>query len=158
MSVEIERKFLVAGTGWRSAVVRRSELRQGYLDRSDKVSIRVRVRDGVRAALTIKSASPGMTRDEFEYDIPVADAERLFPLCAGALIEKVRHEVRQGDLMWEIDVFGGDNAGLTVAEIELPSENTPFDRPAWLGEEVTEERRYYNSALVAHPYKDWSDA
>lgn len=155
MATEIERKFLVTGDGWRGAVVRSFDLRQAYLSRGDTASVRVRVRDGLRAALTIKSAVPGMTRDEFEYDIPVADADAMFALRDGALIEKRRHEVRVGPDLWEVDVFAGDNEGLIVAEIELTRPDAPFERPDWLGEEVTDDRRYYNNALATVPFKDW---
>lgn len=155
MATEIERKFLVTGDGWRASVVRSFDLRQAYLSRGDTASVRVRVRDGLRAALTIKSAVPGMTRDEFEYDIPVADADAMFALRDGALIAKRRYEVRVGGDLWEIDVFEGDNDGLVVAEIELSRPDAPFERPDWLGEEVTDDRRYYNNALATVPFKDW---
>lgn len=155
MAVEIERKFLVAGDGWRGGVKRSSELRQAYLRRGGRASVRVRIRDGVRATLTIKSASAGPTRDEFEYEIPVVDADRMMTLRDGAAIEKTRHDVPIGPHVWEIDVFSGDNDGLVVAEIELDRVDAPFERPDWLGAEVTDDRRYYNSALVSRPYKDW---
>ena len=115
----------------------------------------MRVRDGLRATLTVKSAVAGTTRDEYEYDIPVADADAMFALRDGALIAKTRHEVRIGADLWEVDVFAGDNAGLVVAEIELTRPDASFGRPDWLGAEVTEDPRYYNSALVARPFKDW---
>lgn len=157
MAVEIERKFLVTGHGWQGAILRSSELRQAYLSSRETTSVRVRVRDGVRATLTIKSALRGTARDEFEYAIPVDDAEQLFALRDGALIEKTRYEVRAGLDLWEVDVFVGDNAGLVLAEIELEEAGTTFHRPDWLGGEVTDDKRYYNNVLATHPYKDWRD-
>jgi adenylate cyclase len=155
MAIEIERKFLVKGEGWRGAVSRRRRIRQGYLANGGRVSVRVRGYDGAEAVLTIKSAEPGTVRDEFEYDIPMEDAEHLFDLCSGVVIEKERHEARFGGLLWEIDVFHGANQGLVVAELELESKDQAFERPDWLGEEITGDRRYYNSALSERPYGAW---
>ena len=149
MGVEIERKFLVADETWRREVSAYRDIRQAYLAASDANSVRVRVA-GSAAFLTIKSAAPALSRAEFEYSIPVADAEALLARRTGRLIEKRRHIVPHGALRWEIDVFSGDLSGLVVAEIELPSPDTAFDRPAWLGREVTGDPRYANARLATH--------
>lgn len=153
MGVEIERKFLLASDAWRAGAVG-TEYRQGYLSRDPARTVRVRVA-GEQAFLTIKGRNEGISRAEFEYAIPLADALALLPLCEGPLIEKVRYRIPQGDLCWEIDEFLGQNAGLTVAEIELPTADTPFERPAWLGYEVSGDPRYYNSSLSKTPYSEW---
>lgn len=155
MGLEIERKFLVANDDWRAQSARSVEMRQGYLaGEGGKASVRVRI-EGERANLNIKAAVVGSTRAEYQYDIPLAEGRELIKLCVGTL-EKTRHYVEQGDLTWEIDVFEGANAGLVVAEIELPAEDHPYGRPAWLGREVTMDRRYYNHALALHPYSTWA--
>ncbi len=154
MAIEIERKFLVAD-GWRDAVTRAVPMRQGYLGGS-RCSVRIRIA-GEGAQINIKSRELGRRRLEFEYQIPAGDAhEMLDRLADGALVEKTRHYVEIGDHIWEIDEFAGDNAGLVVAEIELNSEDERFDRPPWLGPEVTDDARYYNLALARHPYRKWS--
>lgn len=152
MGVEIERKFLVRGEAWRQGTGER--MVQGYLSRDKARTVRVRVA-GEAAFLTIKGVSVGATRAEFEYPIPVADALALLALCDGPLIDKVRYRVPSGEVVWEVDVFSGDNAGLVVAEVELPHEDAAFDRPEWLGEEVTHDARYFNSNLAATPYSRW---
>jgi len=155
MAREIERKFLVTNQDWRSDDA--TEYRQGYLSLDRERTVRVRV-TGTTARLTIKGITRGATRQEFEYEIPLGDAnEMLTTLCRRPLIEKRRYTVRIGGLDWEIDEFFGDNAGLVVAEVELESEDQPFDRPAWLGREVTGDPRYYNANLVEHPYSAWKD-
>jgi CYTH domain-containing protein len=117
----------------------------------------VRVRtDGQSAWLTIKGRGEGITRPEFEYEIPVADAADLLALCRGRLVEKTRYLVPAGTLCWEIDEFTGDNTGLVVAEIELPDEDTPVPQPVWLGEEVTADPRYLNANLAVHPFARWA--
>lgn len=149
MAIEIERKFLVTGTGWRAQMRSSQFIRQAYLARTDNAAIRLRIVDGTSAFLTIKSTRPGMARTEFEYPVPVPDAEALFDLRIGLLIEKRRHIVAAGNgLAWEVDVFEGSHSGLVIAEIELPSLDTPFERPGWLGAEVTDDERYYNSSLA----------
>ncbi|MFO1430458.1 MAG: CYTH domain-containing protein [Candidatus Competibacteraceae bacterium] len=155
MAQEIEHKFLVRDDSWRKEVYRSMSLRQGYLV-SDRVrSVRVRIADG-QAHLNIKSGTLGVSRSEYEYEIPPADAQELLDhLCSKPLLEKTRHLVRYGDHVWEIDVFEGDNAGLVVAEIELAGVGESFARPPWLGEEVSHDPRYYNSQLARHPYKAW---
>jgi adenylate cyclase len=130
-------------------------LRQGYLVNSDTVSIRVRIIDGSDATLTIKTARAGVSREEFEYPVLVEHAERLLQLCAGVIIAKVRHIVPAGDLAWEIDAFEGENEGLVIAEIELEHPEQAFERPDWLGEEVTHDHRFYNAALSRRPYSRW---
>lgn len=155
MPVEIERKFLVSNDAWRDAAHAAHALRQGYLNDENRCSVRVRT-SAERAWLNIKSATVGAQRLEFEYEIPVADAHRMLDtLCRKPLIEKVRYLVDAGRHTWEIDVFAGDNAGLIVAEIELDDPEEAFERPGWLGAEVTHDVRYYNTSLSRHPYKDW---
>ena len=152
MAVEIERKFLVTGTAWKQTpgVV----YRQGYLNRDKARTVRVRVA-GDAAFLTIKGQSVGATRAEFEYPIPLADAQALLAISDGPLIEKTRHVLTVDGTVWEVDVFAGDNAGLVVAEVELASEDQAFARPDWLGVEVTQDTRYFNSNLATHPYCHW---
>ncbi|SFF61944.1 adenylate cyclase [Fontimonas thermophila] len=158
MALEIERKFLVVGQGWRAQVRRSVEIRQGYLGgEGGRASVRVRLQ-GNAASLNIKAAVVGRARTEYEYDIPYADGrEMLDTLCVGR-IDKIRHYVECDGLTWEIDEFGGDNAGLVVAEVELASLDQVFVRPPWLGREVTEDQRYYNQYLALHPYRSWPDA
>jgi len=155
MAIEIERKFLLRNDSWRAQADAGQLIRQGYLTASGMASIRVRV-TGVAANLNIKSATLGITRQEFEFPIPLADANQLLDtLAEGPLIEKTRYHVRHGEHTWEIDVFAGDNQGLEVAEIELQHAEETFQRPHWLGAEVSDDPRYYNVSLVKHPYKDW---
>jgi len=155
MGTEIERKFLVTGDGWRAHAERPIRYRQGYLASDPGCSVRVRI-GGDEARLNIKSATLGVTRLEFEYPLPLADAELLLErLCRRPLIEKTRHRVLYRGHEWEVDVFAGENEGLVVAEIELEREDEPFARPSWLGEEVSDDPRYYNVSLVTRPYKDW---
>jgi adenylate cyclase len=154
MGEEIERKFLVVGDDWREGTSK-MRYRQGFLSTEPARTVRVRVA-GPRGTITVKGKNVGARRAEFEYEIPVADAERMLDtLCKRPLIEKVRYTVTIGSHTWEIDVFEGDNAGLVVAEIELGSELETFERPEWLGDEVTDDPRYYNSNLVANPYRAW---
>jgi adenylate cyclase len=148
MATERERKFLVVGDGWRKGVVRARAIRQAYLASTPHAAIRVRISDGVKAMLTIKSAEPGMERSEYEYEVPPADAEAMLALRTGNIIDKRRHVVPAGDLEWEIDVFTGAHAGLVLAEIELPARDSVFEKPEWLGEEVTGDRRYYNASMA----------
>ena len=153
MGIEIERKFLVDGDAWRQAVGTR--LRQGYLGRDARRTVRIRLAER-RAFITIKGAAQGATRAEFEYEIPMDDAEQLLKLCDGSIIEKVRRAIRHKGLIWEVDEFLGDNAGLVIAEVELTSEDQSFERPSWLGVEVTNDPRYFNANLVSHPYCGWA--
>ena len=157
MAKEIERKFTVINDNWREQVKSSARYRQGYMGQADKASIRVRLEDN-RALLNIKSATLGVERHEYEYEIPARDAnEMLDALCEKPLIEKTRHFVEHQGHTWEVDVFDGDNAGLVVAEIELDSADEPFSVPDWAGEDVSHDHRYYNVCLVKHPYKDWQD-
>ena len=154
MAHEIERKFLVTNDTWRRAVTARRHLTQFYLAAGDLSSVRVRILDRTDARLTIKSAGPGVRRSEFEYAIPVEDADAMRPLAIGHIIRKQRHIVPAGDLRWEIDVFQGGHEGLVIAEIELASTDQKFAFPEWLGEEVTHDPRYYNAALARHPFEN----
>jgi adenylate cyclase len=155
MAVEIERKFLVAGDGWRAGSVASRQLSQFYLSRDGRSSVRVRIEGEVGAWLTIKSAGGGMARAEFEYRIPVADAQAMRPLAQGAIVEKVRHIVPFAGHKWEVDVFAGDNEGLVVAEVELASADQAPALPEWLGAEVTADHRYYNASLAQRPFRSW---
>jgi adenylate cyclase len=152
VGLEIERKFLVSGTSWRRPDSQR--LSQGYLSRDKQRTVRVRIA-GEQAFLTIKGETRGATRAEFEYGIPVADAGPLLAMCEGPLVEKLRHVVVHAGHTWEVDEFLGDNQGLVVAEIELASEQESFDKPDWVGREVTDDPRYYNANLAANPYRTW---
>ena len=151
--VEIERKFLVQGSSWKQASETLS-IRQGYFASGTSGVVRIRRQDQ-RGFLTIKGRIEGLTRTELEYEIPVNDAETLLSMCQGRLIEKTRHVVFHAGKKWEIDVFEGPNAGLVVAEIELETEDEAFERPEWLGEEVSLDRRYANSHLSQSPYSEW---
>ncbi|HKE49465.1 MAG TPA: CYTH domain-containing protein [Rhodanobacteraceae bacterium] len=157
MPVEIERKFLVEGDAWRRDVSQSHRMAQGYLagPPTSRSSVRVRVVDGV-AHLNIKSATLGVERDEYEYEIPPADAERMLATLCGERVEKVRHHVRIEGHLFEVDEFLGENAGLVVAEIELDHADEPFPHPDWLGAEVSALARYYNVNLATHPYARWS--
>ncbi|WP_009546612.1 CYTH domain-containing protein [Crocosphaera subtropica] len=155
MAIEIERKFLVINDNWRSLGIGKV-YKQGYIATADKITtIRVRI-IGNEAYLTIKSKTEGISRQEFEYPIPLEDAEiMLNTLCDRPLIEKVRYTINQEKLIWEIDEFKGDNEGLILAEIELKSEDQVINFPDWVGEEVSHDPKYYNVNLVKHPYKIW---
>jgi adenylate cyclase len=152
MAVEIERKFLVTGDAWREAPA--VYFAQGYLSTEKSRTVRVRVA-GEEAFLAIKGETQGFSRQEFEYPIPLADGKALLVMCEQPLIERYRHKIPAGDFVWEVDEFLGANAGLVVAEIELPSEDTDFPQPEWLGAEVTSDARYYNASLVKHLWSQW---
>ncbi len=163
MGIEIERKFLVLSDAWRVQAERVVRMAQGYLNDLGAVesgrqrcSVRVRIA-GDEAFLNLKSRELGRTRQEFDYPVPVTDAEALLALCTGGLIDKHRHYVRHAGHLWEVDEFLGNNAGLVVAEIELQSADEDFARPEWIGAEVTELQRYYNLALAERPYAQWSN-
>ena len=162
VAIEIERKFRVLDDGWRKGVVKSVRMAQGYINDMDALragrqnaSVRVRIA-GDQAFINLKSRELGRSRQEFDYAIPAADAQALLALCVGGLIDKVRHYIPQDDLTWEVDEFAGDNAGLVVAELELPTVDREFARPAWLSREVTEEQRFYTLALAERPYSRWS--
>jgi adenylate cyclase len=155
MAKEIERKFRLRSDAWRAEVKCSTLLLQGYLANTARASIRVRV-GGECALLSVKSMQPGLSRDEYEVPLPVADArEMLARLCEGIAVEKWRHIVPHAGSEWEIDEFLGENAGLVIAELELESETASFEYPAWLGPEVTHEERYYNFRLSQKPYRHW---
>jgi adenylate cyclase len=155
MALEIERKYRVRGDGWKRDVVRVRRLRQAYLTKNDRVSMRVRIDGEETATLTIKTARSGIERHEYEFAIPVADARELMEHREGAIISKMRHIVRNGGMNWEVDVFDGDNSGLVIAEIELDRADRLIELPAWVGEEVTDDRRFYNADLAKHPFSSW---
>jgi adenylate cyclase len=155
MAIEIEHKFLLANDDWREHVSHFVKYRQGYLSSLATSSIRVRTSND-QAWLNIKTATIGTHRHEYEYEIPMADAnEILTNLCRKPLIEKTRYFVTDNNFLWEIDEFEGDNQGLIVAEIELDATGQSFSKPLWLGREVTEDLRYYNNNLALHPYSEW---
>lgn len=160
MAVEIERKFLVDGDEWRADVTQATHIVQGYLASTDNLTLRVRIR-GEHAFLTVKGRSQGISRSEFEYEIPVSDAHHMLEeLVQGPIIDKVRHIVAHGGHTWEVDVFAGDNAELVMAEIELDSDAEQFDLPVWAGKEVSDDSRYFNVNLAVNPFRNWgaSDA
>jgi adenylate cyclase len=157
MPFEIERKFLVRDESWRASAGSSLSIRQGYLTRNESMTVRIRIIDQVRAKLTIKSPVSNARRFEFEYEIPFADAATLIALRKGRLVEKLRYKLPWHGLIWDIDVFQGDNQGLVIAEIELPHENEVFETPKWLGREVTSDPRYSNTNLARTPYRSWPD-
>jgi len=157
MRTEIERKFLVHGDDWKSGAIAKS-IRQGYIRADKNVSVRVR-KTGENAFLTIKGRQVGSTRAEYEYGIPVDDADDMLDtLCEPPLIEKIRYTLEYDDVTWEVDVFKGENSGLVVAEVELESENQIVELPDWVGPEVTRDPRYLNANLAKTPYSQWSFA
>ena len=153
---EIERKFLVNSSEYKEEASAKSRIVQGYLNSASERTVRVRIKASA-GFITIKGESnqSGTTRFEWEKEIPVAEAEALLQLCEPGVIEKVRYEIRHENHLFEVDEFSGENAGLVVAEVELNCENEVFERPAWLGEEVTGDKRFYNSHLSKNPYKNW---
>ena len=155
MATEIERKFLLRDNSWRKLAHKHKDISQGYLANTDKCSVRVRVA-GDKASINIKSMTVDIVRSEYEYPLPVEEAEAiLHTLCVQPLICKTRYFVKQQDHLWEIDVFDGDNDGLVIAEIELDSRDEDFSRPDWLGKEVSDDIRYFNISLVKNPYCLW---
>lgn len=157
MATEIERKFLLRSDAWRENADEGTRFRQGYIIGAEKASVRIRI-EGSLANINIKSATLGVRRQEYEYSIPLSEAEEMLDtLCEQPQIEKVRYHVPVGKHTWEVDVFSGDNEGLVVAEVELSDEDEVFERPDWLGDEVSDDTRYYNVCLVKHPYKDWEN-
>ena len=157
MAIEIERKFLVNSTDYRQMAASKSRIRQGYICRESGRTVRIRIRDG-RGFLTIKGPSTnGMARFEFEKEISLSDAEQLFELCQPGVIDKTRYLVNMPDgHVFEVDEFYGENVGLVIAEVELSSEDEPFEIPPFIDREVTGDRRYYNSHLTANPFTTWS--
>ena len=154
MGIEIERKFLIKNNSWRS-LAQGTQYRQGYLNSAKERIVRVRTIDD-KGFLTIKGITTGATRVEYEYEIPHADASAMLDdLCEKPLIEKNRYKIAINGLTWEVDEFFGENQGLIVAEVELESEDQPFEKPEWIGEEVTGDPRYFNSNLIQNPYLKW---
>jgi CYTH domain-containing protein len=166
MGIEIERKFLVKGDGWRFSPTNPQEracfhrrpqgtnLIQGYLTSNEQATVRVRIA-GDLAYLTVKGKVKNLTRPEFEYAIPVADAQEMIQLCGSHLVAKTRYKISFNDLTWEVDEFVGANQGLVLAEVELQSPDQPVSLPEWVGAEVSEDPRYFNSYLARHPYSTW---
>jgi adenylate cyclase len=154
--IEIERKFLVLSDGFISAAFSKKRIVQGYLNSNSERTVRVRIKTD-KAYLTIKGKGneTGTTRLEWEREIAVSDAEKLLTICESGIIDKIRHEVKVGNHIFEVDVFSGDNEGLIIAEIELQSEEEVFEKPHWLGKEVTNDQRFYNAFLSNFPFKDW---
>lgn len=154
MGIEIERKFLVRHGDWKS-MGKGVLLRQGYLSSVPERTVRVRIEDD-KAMLTVKGRNRGATRAEWEYPLPVADAQAMLDtLCERPVIEKYRYRIPWQGMLWEVDEFLGENAGLVVAEIELASEHQDFVKPEWVGEEVTHDPRYFNANLLRHPFTRW---
>ena len=158
MGVEIERKFLVNINQWQQAEKPEGvHYRQGYLLNDDHRTLRVRVSDK-KAYLTIKGAATGISRREYEYDIPLEDGMELLDNLALSQVEKTRYCIAFAGNIWEVDEFSGDNQGLVTAEIELDNESDTFEQPAWVGKEVSDDDKYYNSSLSTHPYKNWGNS
>lgn len=156
MSQEIERKFLVTGE-FRSQAYAHSRIRQGYISSVRGRTVRVRIRDN-KGYLTIKGESnaAGTSRYEWETELPLQEAQELMKLCEPGIIDKTRYLVRCGKHTFEVDEFYGENEGLLLAEVELEDENEPYERPPFIGQEVTGDRRYYNSQLMKHPFRSWT--
>jgi len=156
MGYEIERKFLVVGKQWKKDGLG-ILYRQGYLSTQKERTVRVRrIEDS--AFLTVKGINIGIRRLEFEYEIPLCDAETMLnELCKQPIIEKYRYRITYKGFIWEVDEFLGENAGLVIAEIELDNEEQSFERPPWIDKEVSRDARYFNSALSTHPYRSWQD-
>ena len=154
MAIEIERKFLVKDESWKDAVHKSLVCKQGYLVSDRDKTVRIRIM-GEKAFLTIKGATYGLSRSEYEYEIPVMDADGMLQFCSDLPVEKTRHFIEHGGMTWELDVFEAANTGLIMAEIELTSEDQPFDLPQWAGEEVSGDERYFNGYLSKRPYSLW---
>lgn len=156
MALEIERKFLVDTARWRPSDAG-TRYRQGYLSTDPARNVRIRLA-GADAWLTVKGTTVGMTREEYEYPVPAADAGAMLDrLCLRPLIEKTRYRVDVAGLTWEVDVFDGENAGLVIAEVELADARQRIVLPDWAGREITDDPRYYNASLVRHPYTRWPE-
>jgi len=153
MNIEIERKFLVIGNNWKN-LGSKKKYRQGYLSTNKQGTVRIRTIEN-QGFLTIKGKTSGISRKEFEYEIPLQDALELLKMCRETPLEKYRHTVKLDNFTWEIDEFLQENQGLVVAEIELETENQQFEKPDWLGEEVSEDPKFYNAQLVKKPFCTW---
>lgn len=154
MGKETERKFLVNDFTFKAEATAKQEIRQGYLSTEKTHVVRLRIKDG-KGFITIKGEGTGITRSEFEYEIPRADAMEMMQRMCSVLIEKFRYIVSYGGMKWEVDEFLNDNEGLLLAEIELEGEDQPFEKPPWISHEVTGDKRYYNAHLLNKPYKQW---
>lgn len=156
MAKEIERKFLVTSGSFKNAAFKKTRITQGYLSSVPERTVRIRIKDN-SGFITIKGAgnASGTSRYEWEKSIPVSEAKELLKICEPGIIDKIRHEVIVGRHTFEVDEFYGKNGGLTVAEIELPDEDEDFEKPDWLGEEITGDVRYYNAMLMKKPYTEW---
>ena len=154
--IETERKFLVKSNDFKTRAFAQNRIAQGYLNSTPERTVRVRIK-GEKGFLTIKGIGneSGMTRFEWENEIPVKEAQQLLNLCESGKIEKIRYEIKVGSHVFEVDEFFGENDGLIIAEIELSSETEMFEKPDWLGEEVTNDERYYNAYLSRNPFKEW---
>jgi len=154
--IEIERKFLVTSEAFKKEAFKQTRILQGFLNTHPERTVRVRVK-GQQGFITVKGISnkAGTTRKEWEKKIPVSEAEMLLKLCEKDVIEKIRYEIKVGNHLYEVDEFSGNNTGLLVAEIELSNEEETFEKPNWLGQEVTGELKYYNSLLSKNPFKNW---
>ena len=157
MAIEIERKFLVLNDSYKIDCFRKNYISQGYICSASGRTVRIRIKND-KGYITIKggSSSSGLSRYEWEKEIPRTEAEALMKLCAPGMIEKFRYEVKAGKHIFEVDEFLGENEGLIIAEVELESEDEAFEKPAWLGKEVTGDRRYYNSMLTKNPFTTWT--
>ena len=153
MNIEIERKFLVKRDKW-NPNVEGVFYRQNYLSITDQSVVRVRIK-GTEATLTVKSSGTGLTREEYQYEISVKDAENLLHLCPHKSIEKIRYKIDDQRHCWDVDEFKGENGGLLMAEVELESETEAVILPEWIGEEVTGDPRYYNATLIQNPFQLW---
>jgi adenylate cyclase len=154
--IEIERKFLVNSNDFKTEAFTQNRIAQGYLSSAPERTVRVRIK-GNKGFLTIKGVSneSGLSRFEWEKEIPLEDAQKLLLLCEEGVIDKTRFEVKMGNHIFEVDEFYGENEGLVITEIELISETESFEKPSWLGKEVTGDNRYYNSFLSKNPFKNW---
>lgn len=150
LTMEIERKFLVVGTSWRTLSRGSTSIQQGYLASNETAGVRIRIRDKKRAIVTVKSARSGIAREEFEYDVPIEDGRALLRLCGDRTLSKRRYRVVVGKDEWEVDEFRGRHEGLVMAELELKRRNQKIDLPDWIGKEVTQDQRYRNGALAEH--------
>lgn len=155
MGKEIERKYLIKNEDWKAHIESQYRIQQGYLNSTPERVVRIRLRDQT-GIITIKGKTQGITRAEYEYEIPYEDALELLKLCETPPLVKTRFIVKVAGKQWEIDIFEGDNKGLSVAEIELRTEEEAFEKPTWLGQEVTHDKKYLNACLIQHPYQKWS--
>lgn len=155
MGKEIERKFLVKDFSFKEDAFRSDFIKQGYISVLPEKSVRIRIKNK-QAFLTIKGKTTGFTRAEFEYEIPLHDAQQMLEMFCDTIIDKERFFIKHDEFTWEVDVFYGDNEGLVLAEIELNSEKTSFETPDWAGKEVTGDVKYYNANLIKHPFSQWA--